>query len=432
MKKIKIKTLEEEIYYEKLDNGLEVYLFNKDTFKSNYVTFTTKYGSVYNEFVPINSDKMTSFPKGIAHFLEHKVFAVKEGPDPMEFFSRSGAICNAYTTFDNTTYLFYATNKLKENICYLLDYVQELYLTPESVENEKKIISEEIHMYDDRPSEVLAERIRLNALNTNPYRDSIIGTTSDISKITKDNLEVCYNTFYHPSNMFLVVVGSFDHEEIMSSIRDNQKNKKFDKLSEIKIKEFKEEDKVHKKEEIIESTTSVPKVALTIKMPIKNIKLSRRELSLYLYILFTSMFDETSEFDEELKKDKIISNTTYVSTLNTKSHMLISIINETPKYKEFIKRVEDKLKNININEKDFNRKKKVLISNEIFAYEYAEQINDIILDDILYTSSIEEDPIGTIEDLKLDVLNDLIKKIDINNTSKIILKNKESNNIRNS
>ena len=425
MKKIKIKRLNEEVYFEKLDNGLEVFLLSKDTFKSNYVTFTTKYGSIYNEFVPIGEEKMTTFPKGIAHFLEHKVFAVKDGPDPMEFFAQSGAICNAYTTFDNTTYLFYATSRLKENICYLLDYVQELYLTEEAVENEKNIISEEIHMYDDKPSEVLAEKIRLNALNTNPYRDSIIGTTSDIKEITKEDLEDCYNTFYHPSNMFLVVVGSFDVKEIMASIKDNQSNKNFDKLEKIKIKEFEEKNKEDKKEEIIESTTSIPKVALTIKLPIKDIKLTRRELSLYLYILFTSMFDETSSFDEKLKKDKIINSTTYVSTLNTNTHILISIVNETFKYKEFIKRVEDKLKYIAITEDDFNRKKKVLISNEIFAFEYAEQINDIILDDVLYTGKVEDNPIGVIENLKLDVLNNLISKIDPNNISKIILKNKE-------
>ncbi len=425
MKKIRINKLDEEIYYDKLDNGLEVYLFNKESFKSSYVTFTTKYGSVYNEFVPIGSNKMTSFPKGIAHFLEHKVFAVKDGPDPMEFFSRSGAICNAYTTFDNTTYLFYATSNLKENICYLLDYVQDLYLTDESVENEKKIISEEIHMYDDRPAEVLSEKIRLNALNNNPYRDSIIGTTSDINKITKEDLETCYKTFYHPSNMFLVVVGSFDVEEVMTAIKDNQKNKEFDSLDEIKVREIKERDEVYKKEEIINSTTSIPKVAITIKMPIKDIKLSRRELSLYLYILFTSMFDETSSFDEKLKKDNIISNTTYVSTLNTNTHMLISIINETNKDKEFIKRVEDKLKDISISEVDFNRKKKVLISNEIFAFEYAEQINDIILDDLIYTGKVEDNPIEVIEKLNIDILNDIIKKINVNNISKIILKNKK-------
>ena len=139
MKKIRIKGVEEDIFYEKLDNGLEVYLYTKDTIHSNYVTFTTKYGSVYNEFVPINSDNMTTFPKGIAHF-EHKiVFAQKEIPNQWNSLLEVEAVCNAYTTFKNTTYLFYATESLKENIEYLLNFVQNIYLTDESVENEKDI-----------------------------------------------------------------------------------------------------------------------------------------------------------------------------------------------------------------------------------------------------------------------------------------------------
>ncbi len=425
MNKIKIKTLDEEVIYDKLDNGLEVYLVNKATFSSSYVTFTTKYGSVYNEFTPLGEDKLKKFPKGIAHFLEHKVFAVKDGPDPMEFFSRSGSICNAYTTFNNTTYLFYATNKLEENISYLLDYVQELYLTPESVENEKKIISEEIHMYDDKPSEVLSERIRLNALHTNPYRDSIIGTVEDISKITKEDLETCYSTFYHPSNMFLIVVGSFDSDKILKVIRDNQNKKKFKPARKIKVKEFKEEDSVYKKSEVITSSTSIPKVSITLKINTKKINLSRRKISLYLYILFSSMFDETSIFDEKLKKEKIITNTAYISTLNSNTHILVSIINETEKYKEFIDRVENELKNMSISKEDFERKKKVLISNELFACEYAEQINDILLDDLIFEGKIESDPIGIINSLSIDELNDIIKKIDNENISKVILKNKK-------
>ena len=131
MKKIKIKKLEEDVYYEKMPNGLEVFLYTKDDVYTNYVTFTTKYGSVYNDFIPIGEDKIKSFPKGIAHFLEHKVFTEKEDPQPMEFFAKSGSICNAFTTFRNTTYLFYATKDLKENINYLLNYVQNIYLTDE-------------------------------------------------------------------------------------------------------------------------------------------------------------------------------------------------------------------------------------------------------------------------------------------------------------
>lgn len=422
MKKIKIKGIEEEVYYEKLDNGLEVYLYTKDNVHMNYVTFTTRYGSVYNEFIPINSDKMTTFPKGIAHFLEHKVFAQKEDPQPMEFFAKSGSVCNAYTTFKNTTYLFYATESLTKNIEYLLDYVQNIYLTDESVESEKGIISEEIHMYDDRPNSILEEKIRKNTLKTNPYKDSIIGTTEDINKITKEDLETCYHTFYHPSNMFLVVTGNFNPEEVIDIIKKNQDKKNFTKEDKIKIKEFNEEDKVVKEKEVIKVETNIPKVAYTLKIPIKNLKITRRKLHLYLYILFTILFDETSEFDEELKKENIISNTTYVNLINCDTHILISLMNETNKYEEFIEKVKEKLNNLEINEKDFNRKKKVLISNEIFAYENVEAVGDIIVDNIIYNKELEDNPIEIINNLNMKEFLELIKKIDIKNTSLVVLK----------
>lgn len=421
MEKIKINGVEEDIYYEKLNNGLDVYLYSKEGIYSNYVTFTTKYGSIYNEFTPTSEDKMKTFPKGIAHFLEHKVFAQKDGPQPMEFFAKSGSICNAYTTFRNTTYLFYATNSLEENINYLLDYVQNIYLTDESVENEKRIISEEIHMYEDQPSEVLNEKIRQNALFDNPYKDSIIATVDDINKITKEDLEVCYHTFYHPSNMFLVVTGCFDIDKVMSCIRENQSKKKFRPFDEIKIKKINEKDTIVKEKEIIKSPTDIPKVSYTIKIPIKNFKISRRKLHLYMFILFSSLFDETSSFDEMLKKNFIINNTTYISLINTNSHLLISLINETKNYQEFLDKVKENLKNIKIDEKDFNRKKKVLISNELFAYDSVENINDIIIDNIIYDNKIEENPIDVIKSLTVKELLNLVKLIDFNNASVVIL-----------
>lgn len=422
MKKIRIKGVEEDIFYEKLDNGLEVYLYTKDTVHSNYVTFTTKYGSIYNEFVPIGENKMKTYPKGIAHFLEHKVFEQKEDPQPMDFFARSGSICNAYTTFKNTTYLFYATCALEENISYLLDYVQNIYLTDESVEKEKGIITEEIHMYEDRPNEVLIERARYNAFVSSPYRDSIIGRVSDIKKITKEDLEVCYRTFYHPSNMFLVVAGSFDPEKIMKLIKDNQANKEFKELEKIKVKKVEEKDEVYKEEEVIKLPTNIPKIAYNLKIPTKKIELTRRKLHLYLYILFTTLFDETSLFDEELKKDSIISNTTYVSLLNTGAHILISLINETTNYEKFKEKLEERLEKLEVSKEDFDRKKKVLISNELLAFESVESVNDIIIDNIIYDNELEDNPIEVIRSLKYEQLEELIKKIDISSRNIVIVK----------
>ena len=116
--------------------------------------------------------------------------------------------------------------------------------------------------------------------------------------------------------MFIVITGNFDSEEIMNVIKENQRKKEFSKEGSIKIKEFTEEDKVVKEKEIVKVETNIPKIAYTIKLPIKDIKITRRKLHLYLYILFTILFDETSELDETLKKDGIINNTTYVNLIN--------------------------------------------------------------------------------------------------------------------
>ena len=165
MKKIKMDIDKEYVYHEKLDNGLDVYLYSKDDINNNYVTFTTKFGSIYNEFVPIDSDRMIKVPNGIAHFLEHKVFVCENDPQPEDYFARSGGVCNAYTTFKNTTYLFSCCDNVYDNVSYLLDFVQNIYLTDENVESEKAIITQEINMCNDRPSDLLYDTIRKNTIN---------------------------------------------------------------------------------------------------------------------------------------------------------------------------------------------------------------------------------------------------------------------------
>ena len=421
MKKITINKINEDIYYEKLDNGLEVYLYTNNNIHNNYVTFTTKYGSIYNEFED-ETGKMIKVPNGIAHFLEHKVFVQKDGPQPEEFYGMSGSISNAYTTFKNTTYLFSGVNNLENNIEYLLDFVQNLYLTKENVESEKGIIIQEINMCNDRPSDILYDKIRYNMIKENPFRESIIGTEKEVRSITKELLEKCYNRFYNPENMFLVVTGNFDKDKIIKVIKDNQAKKKFNKIKIGKLKEYKEPNKIIKEKEIVKCNTDIPKMAYSIKIPIKDFNMNVRKLSIYMYVLFNLLFGDTSNFDEECKNDGIITSTIYYNILNIDTHFIISLINTGDKYDELIKRIDNELKHIKLSEQELERKKKVLISNEIFSYENVEMINDMIIDNIIFDGKIDTNVIDTIKSLNIDELNNIIKKIDFNNKSIVILK----------
>ena len=425
MKKIQIEKINETIYHETLSNGLNVYLYNKKDFHNNYVTFTTKFGSIYNNFTPINDEKSLKTPNGVAHFLEHKVFTQEKDPQPDDFFANNGASCNAYTTFKNTTYLFSGSDNLKENINYLLDFVQSPYFTDESVNSEKGIITQEINMCNDQPADILYETIRKNTLHNNPFKESIIGTREDINKINKELLLTCYNSFYHPANMFLVVTGNFNPEEIINSIDENQKAKNFSEFKTIEIPEYREPDEIVKEEETIYLKTSIPKVAYNIKINTDKLDMPKRKINLYLYIIFAIIFDDSSKIGEELKKQGIITNPISINLLNCDTHYILSLINETKEYQQLFAKIETTLQNIDIKEEELERKKKVLISNEIFSFENLEVINEMIIDNIIFEDKIETDPIGLTEVLSLEELNELLSKIDFKNVSKVIVKDEE-------
>ena len=94
--------INEVLYTEILDNGLTVYLLPKNDYHKTYGLFTTDYGSIDNEFVPLGETDFTRVPDGIAHFLEHKMFA-KETGDVFQDFGRQGASANDFTSISKTS-----------------------------------------------------------------------------------------------------------------------------------------------------------------------------------------------------------------------------------------------------------------------------------------------------------------------------------------
>ncbi|HEY9062396.1 MAG TPA: pitrilysin family protein [Pseudobacteroides sp.] len=223
IKKIEYSKINEELFMYEHESGLKAFVIPKKGYSKKHAAFATYYGSVNNKFIAPYENDITSVPDGIAHFLEHKLFEQKDG-SVMDKFSMTGASPNAYTSFTHTVYLFSCTDKFDENFDMLLDYVQNPYITEESVEKEKGIIGQEIRMYEDDPN----WRAFFNLLGAfykeHPVRIDIAGTVESISKINRDNLLKCYNTFYHPSNMVIVVVGDVDPEETLNKVAEGIKS----------------------------------------------------------------------------------------------------------------------------------------------------------------------------------------------------------------
>src|SRR5699024_9448629 len=233
MNKRTYDSIQETIYQMKLDNGLEVFLLPKEEVAKTYGIFMTNYGSTDRTFIPIDGDKEVTVPDGVAHFLEHKLFE-KEDRDVFSDFLRQGASPNAYTSFTKTAYLFSTTKMVEENVITLLDFVQDPFFSDESVEKEKGIISQEIKMYDDQPDWQSFMGTIKNMFENHPVNIDIAGKVSSINEITKDDLYTCYNTFYHPANMVLFVIGNFDQQSLMQTIEKNQSEKKFPEVQEVK------------------------------------------------------------------------------------------------------------------------------------------------------------------------------------------------------
>ena len=149
MKIINLDIVDEKLVYEKLENGLEIYIIRKRNFNSSFASFITKFGGLDIEFIPINENKFVKMPSGIAHFLEHKLFEVESGLSVHDFYKKSGSYVNAMTNYRRTKYYFNGTKNFMANLELLLDFVQKPYFTDENIEKEKGIILEEAYMCMD-------------------------------------------------------------------------------------------------------------------------------------------------------------------------------------------------------------------------------------------------------------------------------------------
>jgi len=221
-KVMEYKRIDETLHMYEHKSGLKVFVIPKKGYNKKYATFSTHYGSINKEFIIPGEKDTVKVPDGIAHFLEHKLFDQKDG-SVMDKFSELGSNPNAYTGFSQTVYLFSCTDKFNENFQLLLDFVQNPYLTDESVEKEKGIIAQEIKMYEDDPG----WRVFFNLLGafykSNPVKIDIAGSVESISAINKDILYKCYNTFYHPSNMVILVVGDVNPSKVFEQVEKSIK-----------------------------------------------------------------------------------------------------------------------------------------------------------------------------------------------------------------
>ena len=243
MQIINYPSLDEKVYFERLENGLRVYLIPKKDYHEVNAVLTSKFGGLYHGYDLDNGEKVIP---GAAHFLEHRIFDYK-GKDILNEFIKLGASINAYTTLDRTCYFFNTSKNVNKSLNLLLDFVMDFEVSEQSVENEKKIIVQEALMDFGEPGDMLYRGIRECLFEKHSYRDEVIGDIDSINKTTYKHLKACHSKFYHPSNMFLVVIGKLDPHKMMDLIKENQSKKDFTPVFSIEKKNYNEPLKVNTK-----------------------------------------------------------------------------------------------------------------------------------------------------------------------------------------
>lgn len=415
MEELELKGLNEKIYVYHTKCGLPIYMWVNEKVSSMYASLSVKYGSIHTKFKI--GKKIYEVPNGIAHFLEHVKFNIDEETTAHDEFYKLGGDANAFTTFDYTSYIVFATNNKKENLEELLNFVYNPFFTKKCISKEKGIIVEEANMGLDDPYSIVFFHSLLNTLQKSKYRNTITGTPDDVTSITLEDVKLVYDTFYHPENMFLTLTGNFNPYEMACLVEDNLSKKKFGKyLNPIIIKENEPKKVTTKyKEEYINVT--YPRLKFSIKMDMSRFKnYFSLELKILTSLLFNINFGATSDFKDELMEKGLIQNMNV--TCDVYDDTFVVTINVTSNFKEeIIKKVKEKLENLSISELDFKRKKNATIATLILDYEDLENVSYRIQDDVLNNGGIVTNLKEILEDETIDDLKNIIDLLDFDNIS---------------
>lgn len=209
----------------KLDNGQNVVI--QEVHDNPIVIIDT--------WVKTGSINETDENNGTAHFLEHLFFKGTSKHPAKEFdriLESKGAITNAATSKDFTHYYILIPSKYFD---LALDLHSDMLLNPliprKELENERKVVIEEIAKVNDKPTNILYNNMIKGFYKTHPYKRTTIGTKEVIETITREQIFDFYDKWYKPNNMTTVIIGDVNTQKALNAVKE-----KFNKPAEIQLK----------------------------------------------------------------------------------------------------------------------------------------------------------------------------------------------------
>lgn len=196
----------------RLDNGLQIVAESNDESHALAVGFFVRTGS------RDESDEVA----GVSHFLEHMVFKgtpSRSADDVNRQFDEMGAQYNAQTSEETTIYYAAVLPEYQHDVVSLWADVLRPSLREEDFTMEKKVIIEEIRMYDDQPPFGADERCRALFFGKHPLSRSVLGTVESIAELSAEQMRGYFEDRYAPENITLVAAGRVDFPALVATAK---------------------------------------------------------------------------------------------------------------------------------------------------------------------------------------------------------------------
>ncbi len=420
MKKYTFEKIDENLYKEKLENGIEVYLYPTKKTKNFYVTISVKYGSRVESYE--KDGKVFDVIPGSAHFLEHKVMAISENKEFSRRINELGSFANAWTNYYGTNYNIFGSSNLKENIKLLLDIFYNININDECVDAEKGIIGEEIDMNKDKLNYFMHMKLVDNMYSNSYVNHTVVGERSDIEKIDSNHLNQIYNDFYLPNNTFIGVYGDFNKNEILDLIKEqlNKYNLKSGIIPKRIVK--KEKLNIRKQYEEINKNIQNERVKIGFKMSKDKFNISDDNILKYYFdIILSCYLDSTGELFEKYKKNNLFIEFNYgINVVDDYINVIVSATAEDGK--KYIDNILKDIKNLKITKEDFERKKKVYLKFYITSFDNIEDIEYDVSLSLMMDDKIDFNEYSNIINMNVKDANNIISNMNFDNYSILVVK----------
>jgi predicted Zn-dependent peptidase len=172
-------------------------------------------------FVRTGSRDETPEISGVSHFLEHMLFKGSDrrsADDVNREFDEIGAQYNAFTSEENTVYYGSVLPEFQGRVLDLLTDLLHPSLRGEDFEVEKKVILEEIALYEDRPRFTVMDLARELYFGSHTLGNRVLGTTGSITALQRDQMEAYFRRRYAPNNLSLVLTGNYDWDAALGQV----------------------------------------------------------------------------------------------------------------------------------------------------------------------------------------------------------------------